>query len=88
MILPVLPFTSDWYKKIEVFPESWGVYSLTVIINIIITIYVMIAYARGFIVRAFRNYVDYHVTNMETLIALGSISAFALFLFFIVRYTI
>lgn len=63
-------------------------YSLTVIINVIITVYVMIAYARGFIVRAFRNYLDFHVTNMETLIALGSISAFSLFIFFVIRYSI
>lgn len=63
-------------------------YSLTVIINVIITIYVMVAYARGFIVRAFKNYMDFHVTNMETLIALGSLSALALFIFFVIRYTI
>lgn len=70
------------------FPEAWGIYSLTVIINTLITFFVMIAYARGFIVRAFKNYVEYSVTNMETLIALGSISAFALFIFFVIRYSI
>lgn len=59
-----------------------------VIINFLITLYVMIFHARHFIVRAFNNYVEYSVTNMETLIALGSLSAFALFLFFIVRYSI
>jgi len=50
--------------------------------------FVMIRYAKGYIVRAFKNYIEYKVTNMETLIALGSISAFALFLFFLGRYTI
>jgi len=39
------------------FPDAWGIYSLTVIINTIITFFVMIVYARGFIVRAFKNYV-------------------------------
>lgn len=48
----------------------------------------MIFYARHFIKRAFNSYVEYHETNMETLIALGSISAFLLFLFFIVKYWI
>ena len=48
----------------------------------------MVFHARHFIVRAFHNYVEYSVTNMETLIALGSLSTFALFLFFIVRYSI
>ena len=50
--------------------------------------FVMVRYAKGFIVRAFKNYIEYKVTNMETLIALGSISAFSLFLFFLGRYTI
>ncbi len=54
----------------------------------LIAIYVMIAYARGFIVRAFHNYIEYRLTNMETLIALGSISALALFCFFVVHYSI
>ena len=48
----------------------------------------MIFYARGIIVRAFKNYIEFKVTNMETLIALGSISAFALFLFFLGKYSV
>lgn len=48
----------------------------------------MIFYARGFITRAFKNYMAFGTTNMETLIALGSISAFSLFLFFAGSYTI
>jgi cation transport ATPase len=88
MLLPTLPFTRGLYEYLHMFPESWGVCSLMVIINFIITLYVMIFWARHYIVRAFRNYVDYDVTNMETLIALGSISAFALFMFFMVRYSV
>jgi cation transport ATPase len=88
MLLPSLPFTRGIYEYLHMFPESWGVCSLMVIINFIITLYVMIFWARHYIVRAFTNYVYYDVTNMETLIALGSISAFALFLFFMVRYSI
>lgn len=86
MILPVLPATKDWYEAIDMFPEAWGIFSLVVVINFIITLYVMLFHARHFIARSFKNYVKYHVTNMETLIALGSISAFALFLFFVVKY--
>lgn len=88
MLLPVLPFTKELYEYIHMFPEAWGVCSLMVIINFIITLYVMIFRARHFIVRAFNNYVQFNVTNMETLIALGSLSAFALFMFFMVRYSI
>jgi len=56
-------------------------------INTLVTLYVLIAYARGFILRAFHNYVEYRSTNMETLIALGSLSAFALYLFLMGRFT-
>lgn len=45
-------------------------------------------YAKGFIVRAYNNYYQFKTTNMETLIALGSISACFLFAFFMVRYSI
>ena len=70
------------------FPKQLGIYSFSVIFNIMLTGYVMKHYARGFIVRAYRNYQDYKTTNMETLIALGSLSACFLFLFFMVRYSI
>jgi cation transport ATPase len=88
MIMPVLPFTKDLYEYIHMFPEAWGICSLLVIVNFIITVHVMVFRARHFIVRAFNNYMEYGTTNMETLISLGSLSAFALFLFYMVRYSI
>jgi hypothetical protein len=57
MILPVLPFAKDWYENIDMFPNAWGIYSVTVIINFLIALYVMVFHARHFIVRAFKNYV-------------------------------
>lgn len=63
-------------------------YSFSVIINIGVTLYVLNNYARGFIERAYKNYKEFNSTNMETLIALGSVSAFTLFLFFLMRYSI
>jgi len=87
MILPIIPDNS-WYDDYLQFPVKLGIYSLSLIFNFLVTMFVMVRYARGFIVRAFRNYIHYRVTNMETLIALGSISAFSLFLFFLGRYTI
>ena len=50
--------------------------------------FVLIKYAIGFITRAAKNYWEYRTMNMETLIALGSVSAFALFIFFIIKYTV
>lgn len=88
MILPVIPESDKWYDKTITFPVDLGIYSIAVMFNFVLTLFVLIFYARGFIVRAFKNYVAYGTTNMETLIALGSISAFSLFLFFLGRYTI
>jgi cation transport ATPase len=88
MVLPVLPLTADFYRSCVTFPSQLGIYSFSVIFNILLTGYVMKHYAKGFIVRAYRNYLDYKTTNMETLIALGSLSACFLFLFFMVRYSI
>lgn len=87
MILPVIPDNS-WYDDYLKFPIQLGIYSISLIANILVTAFVMVRYARGFIVRAFRNYIDCRVTNMETLIALGCISSLALFLFFMGQYTI
>jgi hypothetical protein len=64
MILPIIPGIDDFMMDILAYPQEWGIYSLSVIVNSMITVYVLIAYARGFIVRAFRNYVEYHSTNM------------------------
>lgn len=63
-------------------------FSFAVILNAIATIYVLFKYGKSFIVNAYRNYVEFRATNMETLIALGTLSAFSLFLFFVGRYTI
>jgi cation transport ATPase len=48
----------------------------------------MYSYARRYIQRAYSNYKEFKATNMETLIALGCISASGLALFFLARYTI
>lgn len=48
----------------------------------------MVRYSKNYIVTAVVNYHQFGVTNMETLIALGCTSAFALFLFFIGMYTV
>ena len=76
-----------WYNDIITYPSQLGVYSISVIINFILTIYVMIRYGKTYVVRAVKNYCQFGVTNMETLIALGCTSAFALFLFFMGKYT-
>jgi cation transport ATPase len=57
-------------------------------INIILTVYTLIKFGRKFIVNSFNNYWNYREMNMETLVALGSVAAFLLFIFFLVTYTL
>ena len=88
MILPIVPYFSTIYQQCVTFPNNFGIYSLAVLFNIGLTLYVMNTYARKYIERAYQNYREFNATNMETLVALGSLSAFCLFLFFLIRYTV
>lgn len=87
MTIPAFLCSEQWYIDFITFPTVFGIYTFIVIFNIVVTIYVMEKYAKGFILRARKNYWAHGTTNMETLIALGSVSAFSLFLFFFVRFT-
>lgn len=88
MVFPVLPMTKKFYEECTTFPKEFGIYSFSVLLNIVITVYVMNEYAKGFIIRSYNNYKNLNTTNMETLIALGSVSAFGLSTFFLIRYTL
>lgn len=88
MIFPILPSFESIYYECVTFPQTFGIYSLSVLINIALTIYVMNSYAKGYIIRAYNNYSVFGTTNMETLIALGSVSASGLAFFFLIRYTL
>ena len=88
MVFPLALDDQEWYDKIITFPSAFGIYTLFVILNFVITLFVIIKYALGFIRRAAVNYWNFGSLNMETLIALGSVSAFLLFVFFIIRYTV
>lgn len=69
------------------FPNQLGPFTLTTMLNLILTVYVLSAYARPFIVRSYKNYTESGSMDMETLISLGCVSAFFLFCFFFARYT-
>ena len=64
MILPAFLMNLSWYDHIMTFPSSFGIYSLFVLVNFSITMFVMVRYAKGFVTRAWRNYWDYQTTNM------------------------
>lgn len=69
------------------FPEQLGPLSLTTIFNFFLTVYILSAYAKPFIIRSYKNYTQNGSMDMETLISLGCLSAFFLFCFFFARYT-
>jgi hypothetical protein len=51
-----LPFTGEWYMKMNKFPSSLGPLTMTTAFNFTLTIYVLYVYAKPFIVRSYRNY--------------------------------
>ena len=84
MILPIL-------RAMKVTMTSWsshlaGHLPLSLIVNFLVTMLVMAGYTRALIVRAFTSYIYCRATDMETLIAPGSISAFSLLLFILGIY--
>ena len=83
----ILPETGSWFEAVMFFPDSFGLFSFMMLFNIGLTIFTIKKFGKGFVVNSYVNYRDYRAMNMETLVALGSMSAFALFLFFLVRYT-
>ena len=52
----ILPFTGEWYSSVVGFPETFGIYTLIVIVNIVLAFYVGLFYGKKFIVNAWRNY--------------------------------
>ena len=66
---------------------DFGPFTFSVIINFLLTITVLNIYAKPVIIRSYRNYVENGSMDMETLISLGCVSAFLLFVFFMGRHT-
>ena len=82
----LLPLTGEWYNLFLLFPSpSFGPFTLSVLINITLTISVLNIYAKPFIIRSYKNYTQSRSMDMETLISLGCVSAFVLFCFFMGR---
>ena len=84
----ILPLTGEWYQNIIMFPsETFGPFTFSVILNIILVCIVLNIYAKPIVFRSYRNYMESNSMDMETLISLGCMSAFLLFLFFMGRNT-
>lgn len=80
----ILPFTGEWYMKFVMFPMWMEIYTPFVLFNTFLALYVFNRYAKGIVARAYSNYKKFSSTDMETLIALGTLSALTLWLFFVI----
>lgn len=70
------------------FPSALGPYSFSVLLNLFVTLYTLNKYAKPIIKRSFEHYFTMGGMDMETLISLGCSSAFFLFVFFLVKYSL
>ena len=84
----ILPFTGEWWEEFSIQPLAFGPYSFSVLINLFVALYTLNIYAKPIIQRSYNNYTSSGAMDMETLVSLGCMSAFFLFCFFMVRYTI
>ena len=74
----ILPVTGSWFHKISAYPREFGPLSFSVLFNFALTLYVLNTYAKGFLKRSYKNYIENSSMDMETLISLGCTSAFIL----------
>lgn len=74
--------------ELSKFPTGFGPFTFSTILNLLLTVYVLVSYAKPMIVRSTRNYYQNGSMDMETLISLGCLSAFFLFMFFFTRFTL
>ena len=53
----ILPITGEWYQAVILFPNRFGIYTFSVLLNFILTIYVLNVYAKPLVKRAYQSYV-------------------------------
>lgn len=83
-----LPFTGKWYDELITIPKQLKIFSFAVLLNMALSAYVYSNYTKPIVKRAYKNYREFKSTDMETLVALGCLSAFALCGLFFVKYSL
>ena len=78
-ILP--PYVSD---NFEMYPQSWGMFSIYLITNWIIGTGMLLLYGRKFLIKAWKSYRSTKNTNMMTLVSLGTLAAYIFSLVYII----
>jgi len=83
-----IPLIDSIYDEIYAFPFEWNVFSIYILVLFLITTFVILKYGIPSLKTAVNGYRMYKVLSMETLIALGSFSAYFMGIFLLILYTI
>jgi Cu+-exporting ATPase len=84
MILPVFSFFED----VLTYPKTNGIFSAYIIIGFIATLFTMWVFGRKCYINAIINYRKFKLLNMDSLVTLGSISAFIMSLLLMIVYQV
>jgi Cu+-exporting ATPase len=84
MILPMFEF----FEHVILYPSEWGIFTMYLIGSFMITVYTMYAYGWKCYRSAYLNFRHYRLLNMDSLVSLGSISAFIMSVMLMIVYGI
>lgn len=82
LILPIF----DFFIDVQVYPLSWNILTLYVLFLLLLTLFTIYYFGKGPIINSFVNFKRYAIMNMETLVALGTLSAIIMAIFLIGVY--
>ncbi|KAL4490313.1 hypothetical protein ABPG72_004352 [Tetrahymena utriculariae] len=84
LILPLF----DFFEEVQIYPLKFNVITLYVIFLFLLTAFTLYYFGKGPIYNSIVNFKRYRIMNMETLVALGSLSAAIMSIFLIIIYFI
>ena len=85
IFIMILPMTTRFDEAL-MYPNN-NFCSLYMIVGFLITVFTMVVFGTKFYKSAFYNYTKQRILNMDTLVTLGSLSAFVMTLFMIIIYS-
>lgn len=68
------------------YPSELGIFSIYLIVMFLLTLFTMWKYGKASYYNAFINYKKYRLLNMDSLVTLGSLSAFTMSVMLMVVY--
>lgn len=84
LIIPQFEFFDETY----VYPREWNVFSIYMICVFIVTNFTIYKFGIKTFVNTYKNYFNYKILNMETLITIGSLASYIMGVFLAIIYLI